>query len=117
MVLSAGFPRQGLSTFFAGVVGRAAFIPAKSTLIESRLPWYLLVPTLMQAAKDLGVVVKGVSFHVGSGATDPEAFKEAIKLARGAFDAGAGVFLIHVTQAKFCTGQRNSLSFIRWSLQ
>lgn len=61
-----------------------------------RLLWYLLIPTLMQAAKDLGVVVKGVSFHVGSGATDPEAFREAIKLARSAFDAGAGAFLIHV---------------------
>ncbi len=42
------------------------------------------------------MVVKGVSFHVGSGATDPEAFREAIKLARGACDAGAGVLqLIH----------------------
>lgn len=40
--------------------------------------------------------MKGVSFHVGSGATDPEAFREAIKLARGACDAGAGVLqLIH----------------------
>ena len=46
---------------------------------------------LAQAAKELGVVVKGVSFHVGSGATDPEAFREAIQLARGAFDAGVGV--------------------------
>ena len=41
------------------------------------------------------MVVKGVSFHVGSGATDPEAFREAIKLARDAFDAGAGVHRIH----------------------
>ena len=40
------------------------------------------------------MVVKGVSFHVGSGATDPEAFREAIKLARDAFNAGAGVVLI-----------------------
>lgn len=53
---------------------------------------------LLQAAKDLGVAVKGVSFHVGSGATDPEAFRDAIKLARGAFDAGIGVLscLVHV---------------------
>ena len=44
----------------------------------------------MQAAKELGVAVRGVSFHVGSGATDPEAFREAIQLARTAFDAGTG---------------------------
>lgn len=49
----------------------------------------------LQAAKDLGVNVKGVSFHVGSGATDPEAFREAIRLARGAFDAGAGMISLH----------------------
>lgn len=54
--------------------------------------------TSMQAAKDLGVAVKGVSFHVGSGATDPEAFREAIHLARGAFDAGAGAVLIYLLQ-------------------
>lgn len=44
-----------------------------------------------QAAKEMGIVVCGVSFHVGSGATNPDAFSEAIALARAAFDAGAGV--------------------------
>ena len=50
----------------------------------------------MQAAKELGVQVVGVSFHVGSGANNPDAFSSAIALARGAFDAGAGV---HATPA------------------
>ena len=59
----------------------------------------------MQAAKDLGVAVKGVSFHVGSGATDPEAFREAIQLGRGAFDAGAGVALIHLLPLSCLSGQ------------
>lgn len=36
----------------------------------------------------MGIDVRGVSFHVGSGASNPDAFSEAIALARGAFDAG-----------------------------
>ena len=36
------------------------------------------------------MAVRGVSFHVGSGATDPGAFRNAIQLARTAFDAGTG---------------------------
>lgn len=35
--------------------------------------------------------VTGVSFHVGSAATNPAAFTEAIQLARVAFDAGTGL--------------------------
>jgi ornithine decarboxylase len=42
-----------------------------------------------QAAKELGIDVAGVSFHVGSGATNPAAFSEAIALAASAFAAGA----------------------------
>lgn len=42
----------------------------------------------LQAAKDCGIVVVGVSFHVGSGATNPAAFSEAIAVARSAFDEG-----------------------------
>ena len=42
----------------------------------------------MQAALELGIAVEGVSFHVGSGATNPTAFSQAIALARETFDMG-----------------------------
>jgi len=41
---------------------------------------------LLTLAKDLGLHVVGVSFHVGSGATNPEAFKVAIQSARWTWD-------------------------------
>lgn len=41
---------------------------------------------LLQAAVRLGVNVVGVSFHVGSGATNPCAFSQAIAAARDAWD-------------------------------
>ena len=44
--------------------------------------------TLLGTAKDLGLSVVGVSFHVGSGATNPHAFTAAILLARKVFDMG-----------------------------
>lgn len=44
---------------------------------------------LMAAARRHGVPVDGISFHVGSGATNPAAFSYAIELARRAFDLGA----------------------------
>ena len=44
------------------------------------------VKVLLEAAKRLGVNVNGVSFHVGSGATNPLAFREALEFARVAFD-------------------------------
>lgn len=37
---------------------------------------------LLSCARSLGLRVTGVSFHVGSGASNPEAFKDAILLAR-----------------------------------
>ncbi|CAK0732019.1 hypothetical protein CVIRNUC_000074 [Coccomyxa viridis] len=40
------------------------------------------------AAKEVGAAVRGVSFHVGSGATNLEAFRKAIQLLRDAFDVG-----------------------------
>ena len=43
---------------------------------------------LLVEARRLGVRVVGVSFHVGSGASDPAAFAAAIGLAREAFDDG-----------------------------
>jgi ornithine decarboxylase len=44
---------------------------------------------LLSAAAALGVPVDGVSFHVGSGATNPQSFRYAIEAARRAFDLGA----------------------------
>eukprot|EP00210_Caulerpa_lentillifera_P005503 g5262.t1 len=46
------------------------------------------VSALLHTAKQLGIKVIGVSFHVGSGATNPEAYTIAISLARKAFDLG-----------------------------
>lgn len=43
-------------------------------------------PSLLQTAKELGLDVVGVSFHVGSGCKDPEQFADAIWRARRAFD-------------------------------
>jgi ornithine decarboxylase len=44
------------------------------------------VPRLLRAARALGLAVRGVSFHVGSGARNPDAFVAAIAAARSAFD-------------------------------
>ena len=44
---------------------------------------------LLAAARRHNVPVDGISFHVGSGATNPAAFSYAIELARRAFDLGA----------------------------
>ena len=44
------------------------------------------VEPLLRAAQALGVKVVGCAFHVGSGATNPAAFREAIESARRAFD-------------------------------
>lgn len=44
---------------------------------------------LFAAAQKYGVNVEGISFHVGSGATNPDAFSYAIEQARRAFDLGA----------------------------
>lgn len=65
----------------------------------------------LQAAKDLGVNVKGVSFHVGSGATDPEAFREAIRLARGAFDTGTGMLVLHSLERMLCQQCEDAANF------
>jgi ornithine decarboxylase len=46
------------------------------------------VPGLLAKAKDLGLDVIGVSFHVGSGCYDPSAFADAVRWARAAFDMG-----------------------------
>lgn len=46
------------------------------------------VPKLLKAAKEMGLNVVGVSFHVGSGCYDPTAFSAAIASARTVFDMG-----------------------------
>lgn len=47
------------------------------------------VPILLRKAKELGIEVIGVSFHVGSGCFSAGAFSDAVILARKAFDIGA----------------------------
>lgn len=44
------------------------------------------VPLLLAAAWDANLNVAGVSFHIGSGATRPAAYRDAISAARGVFD-------------------------------
>ncbi|KAG7328520.1 hypothetical protein KOW79_008464 [Hemibagrus wyckioides] len=44
---------------------------------------------LLERAKELGLDIIGVSFHVGSGCTDPETYAQAIADARLVFDMGA----------------------------
>ena len=47
------------------------------------------VPELLALAKDLELNVAGVAFHVGSGASDPSAFRQAVRDARTVFDQAA----------------------------
>ncbi|KAJ8333061.1 hypothetical protein SKAU_G00419570 [Synaphobranchus kaupii] len=44
---------------------------------------------LLERARELGLDIIGVSFHVGSGCTDPETYTQAISDARCVFDMGA----------------------------
>lgn len=46
---------------------------------------------LLHFAKELGLNVIGVSFHCGSGVSDPQAFTKAVKDARAVFDEAAEV--------------------------
>ncbi|KAI9791914.1 MAG: Ornithine decarboxylase [Piccolia ochrophora] len=46
---------------------------------------------LLELAKDLDLNVVGVSFHVGSGATDPGSFRKAVRDARYVFDQAAEI--------------------------
>lgn len=46
------------------------------------------VPALLAKARELGLDVVGVSFHVGSGCYDPSVYTDAIKRARAVFDMG-----------------------------
>lgn len=44
------------------------------------------IPHLLNRAKELEIRIIGVSFHVGSGAKNPDAFRDAISSSRRAFD-------------------------------
>ena len=46
---------------------------------------------LLTLAKDLDLNVTGVSFHVGSGASDPQSFERAVQDARTVFDQAAEI--------------------------
>jgi len=46
---------------------------------------------LLTLAKELGLTMAGVAFHVGSGASDPAAFLKAVSDARAVFDMAAGL--------------------------
>ena len=46
---------------------------------------------MLQAAKERGVQVVGVSFHVGSAATNPKAFEEGIAVAKQAFNVATAL--------------------------
>ncbi|CAO1596453.1 Ornithine decarboxylase [Xanthoria calcicola] len=46
---------------------------------------------LLQLAKDLDLNVVGVSFHVGSGASDPQSFAKAVQDSRHVFDQAARI--------------------------
>ncbi|VDM78355.1 unnamed protein product [Strongylus vulgaris] len=48
-------------------------------------------PQLLVQAKQLGVEVIGISFHVGSGCNDPTAYREAVAHARNLMDIGEGL--------------------------
>ncbi|KAH0542227.1 Ornithine decarboxylase [Glutinoglossum americanum] len=47
--------------------------------------------SLLELAKQLGLNVVGVSFHVGSGASDPNAFLKAVRDSRAVFDQASEV--------------------------
>ena len=44
---------------------------------------------LLHLARDLGLTVVGISFHIGSGASDPHSFTKAVRDARTVFDQAA----------------------------
>ena len=47
------------------------------------------VRALLQKAKALDIIVKGISFHCGSGCTNPALFGDAVRRAKWAFEVGA----------------------------
>ncbi|KAJ5589973.1 Mitochondrial 2-oxoadipate and 2-oxoglutarate transporter [Penicillium hetheringtonii] len=47
-----------------------------------------IAPILLEEASQLGLKIVGVSFHIGSGASDPNAFVKAVKHAKRVFNEG-----------------------------
>lgn len=45
-------------------------------------------PQLLKSARQMGLQIIGISFHVGSGCRDPSAFRLAIQLSRQLFQLG-----------------------------
>jgi len=61
---------------------------------------------LLELARNLGLNVVGVAFHIGSGASDPQAFVKAVQDARFVFDQATGLgFVMHTLDVGggFCT--------------
>ena len=50
-----------------------------------------VVPRLLTKARELGLDVIGVSFHVGSGCYDPTIYEDAVRRARDAFEIGSRI--------------------------
>ncbi|OMH81178.1 Antizyme inhibitor 2 [Zancudomyces culisetae] len=71
--------------------------------------------TLLETAKELGVNVVGVSFHVGSGCTDPNAYSDAVRRARVVFDQarelGMDLWLLDVGGGFSGSKQRDGMPF------
>jgi ornithine decarboxylase len=70
---------------------------------------------LLALAKELGLNVVGVSFHVGSGAADPLAFMKAVQDARTVFDQAANLgFSMHTLDVGggFCSETFEHMSAI-----
>jgi len=53
------------------------------------------VPRLLEVAKVLGLSVAGVSFHVGSGSTSPDAYDDAISAAKHVFNQVGPLARVH----------------------
>lgn len=64
---------------------------------------------LLERAKELGLDVIGVSFHVGSGCTDPETYTQAIADARCVFDMGVSCARIVYSTVTWVFTQQSKL--------
>lgn len=69
---------------------------------------------LLERAKELGLDVIGVSFHVGSGCTDPETYTQAIADARCVFDMGVSCarIIMQLRYARFFSSSNVNLFYL-----
>lgn len=70
-------------------------------------------PKLLQLAKTLGIEVRGVSFHVGSGCGDPQAYVTAISDARAVFNAARDLNMPALKMVDLGGGFPGSDEFVR----